>query len=167
MSKEVEFPINIEQDEDDIALNPDAEVNVLKSQIADLNVQVEGLRKDKDHWYSAYGLVFDQANEFKQRAEKFEAELATAKVDYQRIILECERQRTELAALREGATVTYRVEFQWGHSKDWEAVPAYVGDCCHAKLVGAENHMNSLKSKNTLRIVEVRERILDATGGEG
>lgn len=69
----------------------------------------------------------------------------------------------ELAALREGATVTYRVEFQWGHSKAWEAVPAHVGDCRHATLVGAENYMNSLKPNNTLRIVEVttRERILD------
>lgn len=39
-----------------------------------------------------------------QRDESAEAELATAKVDLQRVVLECERLRAELAALREGAS---------------------------------------------------------------
>lgn len=87
------------------------------SQIATLTAQVDGLKKDKDHWYSTYGIVFDQANEFKQRGEKAEAELATAnrnldiktgEADALAII--AQSIKAELASLREGATVTYRVE---------------------------------------------------------
>lgn len=67
---------------------------------ADLTAQVD--EKDAEIDSLTSKLASTEYGGYKSRISILDAELATVKVDYQRIILECERQRAELTALREG-----------------------------------------------------------------
>lgn len=84
MSNELKLPALSKQNEQDLRLGDSAPAYAERTiqlrealvQIAILTAQVDGLTKDKHHWHGAYSLVFDQANEFKSRAESAEDELA-------------------------------------------------------------------------------------------
>ena len=109
------------------------------SQIDTLNAQVEDLNEQREE-LAALG------SEWAERARRSEA---------------------ELAALREGATVTYRIDYRDG-SGVWHQVPAAYAEQSYPSIESANEGFRKLYAGNHLRIVEVitHERILDADGGE-
>lgn len=133
------------------------------AQIAALTAQVEELNEQRED-------IASLGSEWKHRAEKAEAELANECA----ATPECEERdawavralkaEAELAALREGATVTYRVDrvMVGGVEQDWT----------YSTVSGARNYYDDVKSWPdnkivTLREIITRERILDTTGKEG